>query len=69
MTNLTFNNQSSWTETIWNALHAYREDCIPEGTPEYDNEWSDICTAMAWISEALSINVMLDNTDGDNYGE
>ena len=26
---------------------------IPEGDPAYDAEWSDICTAMAWIEEDL----------------
>lgn len=41
-------------ETVWSGLHGYREDCIPEGQEEkYDEEWSDICTAMAWITEAL----------------
>lgn len=44
-------NQS--LDVIWKALHAYREDCIPEGTPAYDQDWEDICTAMAWITEAL----------------
>jgi len=36
-------------EVIWEALHAFREDCISEG----DQQWDDICTAMAWITEAL----------------
>ena len=40
-------------EVIWNALHAYRETQIPEGTEAYDDEWSDICTQMAWIAEEL----------------
>jgi hypothetical protein len=42
-------------ELIWNALHFYREHGIPEGTEQYDNEWSDICTEMAWIAEDLNI--------------
>jgi hypothetical protein len=42
-------------ELIWNALHFYREHGIPEGVQEYDNEWSDICTEMAWIAEDLNI--------------
>ena len=42
-------------ETVWEALHGYREDCIPEGKVEsYDKQWDDICTAMAWITEALN---------------
>tara|TARA_B100000780_G_C21007919_1_gene403501 strand:- start:698 stop:901 length:204 start_codon:yes stop_codon:yes gene_type:complete len=44
---------NSWLETVWHALHAYREDCIPESDETYDDEWSDICTAMHWIDEAL----------------
>lgn len=41
-------------ETVWEGLHEYREDCIPEGDcPGFDQKWSDICTAMAWITEAL----------------
>jgi hypothetical protein len=47
---------SSWLETIWDALHSHRENCIPEGTPQYDDEWSDICTAMAWITEELGLD-------------
>lgn len=41
---------------IWNALHSYREDCIPENDPTYDDEWDNICTQMAWIHEALGID-------------
>ena len=39
--------------TIWQALHAYREDLIPEGDEAYDAEWDNICTAMAVIQEDL----------------
>jgi len=52
-TTLTRDDRASHLETIWSALAGYREDCIPEGTPEHDEEWSDICTAMAWITEDL----------------
>lgn len=47
------NDINSAIDTIWNALHAYREDCIPESDPTYDDQWSDICTAMAWIEVDL----------------
>ena len=47
-------------ELIWNALHFYREHGIPEGVQEYDNEWSDICTEMAWIAEDLNIEEELE---------
>jgi hypothetical protein len=42
-------------DTIWQALHAYREDCIPEGDEAYDEAWGDICTAMAVIQEDLNL--------------
>ncbi len=52
--NPTAADMESWLETIWNALHGFREDCIPEGQDEaYDSQWSDICTAMHWLREAL----------------
>lgn len=41
-------------ETVWDALHAYREDCIPESDEMYDEIWDDICTAMAWIEERVA---------------
>lgn len=51
---LTSNDKMSWVDTIWNALESYRVN-IPEGIPEYDREWDDICTAMAWIGEELGL--------------
>ena len=53
MTELTKGNTESWFETIWDALHGYREDCIPEDHEVYEEQWSDICTAMAWLREEL----------------
>ena len=38
---------------IWNALEFYREHGIQEGSKEYDEEWNEICTNMAWIKENL----------------
>ncbi len=49
---LTKADKTSWTETIWDALHGYREMCLPE-SEEYDHIWDDICTAMAWIEEEM----------------
>jgi transcriptional regulator of met regulon len=43
-------------DVIWQALWNYREECIPEGDELYDDEWSDITTAMAWIMEDLGID-------------
>jgi len=48
------NDWDTWLETVWDALHAYREDLIPEGDEQYDEIWDDICTAMAWIEERLA---------------
>lgn len=45
----------SWLETVWDALHGYRETCIPEDQQCYDDEWNDICAAMAWIREELNL--------------
>jgi hypothetical protein len=60
--NLNANDARSWLETVWDALHSHRENCIPEGVPEYDEEWGEICTAMAWIAEALDAE---EEIDGD----
>jgi len=53
-TPLTRADRDSWLETIWDALHGFREDCIPEGDTSYDEQWDDICTAMAWITEEIA---------------
>lgn len=52
------NDSDSWLETVWDALHAYREDLIPEGDEHYDEIWDDICTAMAWMTESVKNDVM-----------
>jgi hypothetical protein len=51
---LTRDDYASHLETIWDALAGYRENCIPEGSTEYDDEWNEICTAMAWIAEDVA---------------
>jgi len=43
----------TWTNRIWQTLHEFREVQIPEGDIYNDQEWDEICTAMAWITEAL----------------
>jgi len=45
------NDQSTWINVLWEALHCYREDCI--SGEEFDDEWGDICLVMAWIKEEL----------------
>jgi hypothetical protein len=56
MNNLNANDKDTWVETVWDALFKYRDNCIPEGNAKYDAEWSDICTAMAWVAEELEVN-------------
>ena len=53
MTDLHAQDPNSWLETVWDALHAYREDLIPESDEKHDEEWDDICTAMGWIDETI----------------
>ncbi len=40
-------------KVVWDALHSFREDCIPEGDLMYDEQWGEICTAMAHIEGEL----------------
>lgn len=51
------NDPQSHIDVIWEALEMVREDCIPEGDPGYDAQWDDICTAMAWITEDLGLEI------------
>ena len=52
-------DQESHLTVIWDALHQYREVWLIEGEEDiftnYDEVWSDICTAMAWIREDLGL--------------
>lgn len=64
-TDLTRGDTDSWFETIWDALHGYREDCIPEGDEAYDEQWSDICTAMAWLREEFDEDHTAQQADRD----
>tara|TARA_Y100000114_G_scaffold11641_1_gene9282 strand:+ start:492 stop:671 length:180 start_codon:yes stop_codon:yes gene_type:complete len=42
---------------VWDALHGFREDLIPEGQDKmYDDQWDEICGAMANITEELGLN-------------
>lgn len=49
MHNLTYTDKQSWLDTVWAALDAYRQDYIPND----DEQWDEICTAMAWIRGEL----------------
>lgn len=61
MTVLTASNRESWVQTVWGALHGFRQNCIPEGDLMFDAQWDDICTAMAWISEEIGVEDSLDD--------
>ena len=51
-------------ETIWDALHDYREVCIPEGKDEsFDEIWDDITFAMEELRVALGLP---DPVEADN---
>mgnify|MGYP003631546617 FL=1 len=42
---------------VWDALHGFREDSIPEGQDKmYDEQWDEICGVMANITEELGLN-------------
>ena len=42
--------------SVWDVLYMAREDCIPEGQDDYyDEQWDEVCAAMAKIHEALNI--------------
>ena len=41
-------------ETVWRMLDAAREDLIPEGDEGYDQQWDDVCHAMAVLKEAVA---------------
>ena len=55
MNELDKGDPAPWITQIWGALHGFREDCIPEGEKAYDEQWDEICTAMAWIQEELGV--------------
>ena len=44
---LKFNDTQSWLIIVWIALDRNRQDFNNE-------EWDEICTAMAWIKEELN---------------
>ena len=48
------NDYNSWLDCVWTALLGFREDCIPEGDENYDKQWSEITTSMAFIEEELN---------------
>jgi hypothetical protein len=47
-------NQQS-LQIVWDALHTFREESIPEGDDYHDAMWDDICEAMAHLHETLDV--------------
>ena len=66
MNNLTKANKKSWTDLIWEKLHCYQEDCISTSMHR-DEEWDEICTAMAWIQEELGCEEEMDDSADPLY--
>ena len=48
-------DQYQSVDYIWNVLCDYRENSVPDGVDDNDEIWDEICTAMAWIEDALGI--------------
>ena len=51
---LTGGDTTEALRVIWQALHCFREDCIGEATANNDEQWDEVCTAMAWIEEDIN---------------
>lgn len=56
MSNISRHDTESQLALIWDALHGFRETCIPEGDKDYDDQWDEICSAMAFIREDLGLD-------------
>jgi hypothetical protein len=54
---LTYGNPASWIATIWNALDGTSE--VDENRNE-DDEWDEVCTAMAWIQAEIGVGNITD---------
>ncbi|PNU03128.1 hypothetical protein [Novosphingobium guangzhouense] len=56
--NLNANDPASWLATLWEALDALDDcniDMQAEGRETYGPDRDDVCTAMAWVREALGL--------------
>ena len=54
---LTNFNTDQAMAVVWQALHGFREDSIPANQSIYDEQWDEICTAMAWIGDELEYQI------------
>ena len=49
--NISLHQRKKAFDIVWSALYGYREDCIPDSDEMYNEQWDDICEAMAHIQE------------------
>ena len=49
--NPTANDPASWFETIWSALHHWKQSGFQDEIT--DEDWNKVTEAMAWITEEL----------------
>lgn len=50
---LTSFDEQQALDVVWTAIEQWSEDCVGEDTPENIAEREQVCTAMAWIKEAI----------------
>ncbi len=43
---------------VWNALHTYRDDSIPEGIDNNDENWEEICEAMRVLTGDVNMHLL-----------
>lgn len=66
--NPTANSPESWLATVWNALHEWQDQQDPEHdahVAQIDEQWDDITTAMAWITESMGLPSGYDYTSDE----
>ena len=45
----------TWLDTVWVVLNLARRELITQGHLPYDVLWGDVCLAMQWIEEDVSL--------------
>ena len=65
---VTRSNTRAQLDAIWEVLAMAREDCISEDeNGPHDEQWQEVCDAMAWIAEDLDVDMSEeDGTDPSN---
>jgi hypothetical protein len=60
---LTYGNNASWIATIWKVLDVMSPDS--ESYTVSEDEWDEICTAMAWIQAEIGVGNITDFPECD----